>query len=136
MNPIQRGSATASSPSDSTPVRPPAFVRLRLDNHGRTTARNVGVRIIKMHGRDPDRAEWIRSRPELDGRLLQPSHHLTSEPDLVDVFPYTVWATADGSIWEHFAVYGPSPELSEPPAAETPGSAPPDQLVTHAAPDG
>jgi hypothetical protein len=26
---------------------------------------------------------------ELDGRLLQPSNHHASEPDLLDVFPYT-----------------------------------------------
>jgi hypothetical protein len=35
------------------------------------------------------RGDWIRSRPELDGRLLQPSNQLASEPDLVDVFPYS-----------------------------------------------
>jgi hypothetical protein len=158
-----------------------AFVRLRLDNRGRTTARNVGVRVIKMHAWDPERADWVRSRPELDGRLLQPSNHLTSEPDLVDVFPYTdrivdlasvdleratdgtnplfveisrpwppneanalepgtwrlellvcgdnirpqrtfialafdgVWPPSDRSIWEHFVVHGPTPELPTPP---------------------
>lgn len=64
-----------------------AFVRLRLDNRGRSTARNVGVRVLKLHRWDPARAEWLRSRPELDGRLLQPSNHLASEPDLLDVFP-------------------------------------------------
>jgi len=66
-----------------------AFVRLRLDNRGRSTARNVGVRVLKMYRWDPAAAAWIRTRPELDGRLLQPSNQLTSEPDLVDVFPYT-----------------------------------------------
>jgi hypothetical protein len=29
----------------------------------------------------------VRARPELDGRLLQPSNQLASEPDLADVFP-------------------------------------------------
>lgn len=66
-----------------------AFVRLRVDNRGRSTARNVAVRVLKLHRWDPVGAEWIRSRPELDGRLLQPSNHLASEPDLLDVFPYT-----------------------------------------------
>jgi hypothetical protein len=66
-----------------------AFVRLRLDNRGRSTARNVGVRVLKVHRWDPESGDWIRSRPELDGRLLQPSNQLASEPDLVDVFPYS-----------------------------------------------
>ena len=29
----------------------------------------------------------MRARPELDGRLLQPSNQQASDPDLVDVFP-------------------------------------------------
>lgn len=66
-----------------------AFVRLRVDNRGRSTARNVGVRLLKTRRWDPANAEWIRSRPELDGRLLQPSNHQINEPDLLDVFPYT-----------------------------------------------
>jgi hypothetical protein len=66
-----------------------AFVRLRVDNRGRSTARNVAVRVLKVHRWDPASRDWIRSRPELDGRLLQPSNHLTSEPDLLDVFPRT-----------------------------------------------
>jgi hypothetical protein len=66
-----------------------AFVRLRVDNSGRSTARNVAVRVLKVHRWDRASAEWVRSRPELDGRLLQPSNQLTSEPDLVDVFPYS-----------------------------------------------
>jgi hypothetical protein len=37
----------------------------------------------------PPTSAWVRSRPELDGRLLQPSNQLSSEPDLVDVFPYS-----------------------------------------------
>jgi hypothetical protein len=64
-------------------------VRLRLDNRGRSTARNVAVRGLRMHRWDPANAEWARSRPELDGRLLRPSNHLASEPDLVDVFPHS-----------------------------------------------
>jgi hypothetical protein len=64
-----------------------AFVRLRVVNRGRSTARNVAVRVLKVHRWDPVSADWIRSRPELVGRLLQPSNHLASEPDLVDVFP-------------------------------------------------
>jgi hypothetical protein len=66
-----------------------AFVRLRVDNRGRSTARNVGVRLLKTLRWDPASAEWIRSRPELDGRLLQPSNHQINEPDLLDVFPHT-----------------------------------------------
>ena len=66
-----------------------AFVRMRLDNHGRSTARNVGVRLLKVHRWDPAGGKWLRSRPELDGRLLQPSNQLASEPDLVDVFPHS-----------------------------------------------
>src|SRR5690606_38215424 len=60
-----------------------AFVRVRLDNRGRSTARNVGVRLLKTHRWDPERRDWIRARPELDGRLLQPSNQLPSEPNLV-----------------------------------------------------
>ena len=66
-----------------------AFVRMRLDNRGRSTARNVGVRVLKVHRWDPAGNAWIRSRPELDGRLLQPSNQLASEPGLVDVFPHS-----------------------------------------------
>ena len=64
-----------------------AFVRLRLDNRGRSTARNVGVRVLQVHGWDATRRDWIRARPELDGRLLQPSNQLPDEPDTVDIFP-------------------------------------------------
>ena len=66
-----------------------AFVRLRLCNDGRSTARNIAVRILRVHRWDPASAQWTRSRPELDGRLLQPSNHLAGDPDLVDVFPYS-----------------------------------------------
>jgi hypothetical protein len=66
-----------------------AFVRLRVDNRGCSTARNVAVRVLKVHRWTPVTGEWVRSRPELDGRLLQPSNHLAGEPDLVDVFPYS-----------------------------------------------
>ena len=47
------------------------------------------MNILRVHRWDPVRAEWIRSRPELDGRALQPSNHLEHQPDLVDVFPHT-----------------------------------------------
>ncbi|HEY7620177.1 MAG TPA: hypothetical protein VH834_10410 [Solirubrobacteraceae bacterium] len=161
-----------------------AFVRLRLYNRGRSTARNVAVRILKLHRWEPASAEWTRSRPELDGRLLQPSNHLASEPDLVDVFPYSdrivdlasvdvaraseganamfveisrpwppneanmlepaMWRlelmvcgdnikperafvalSFDGTwpqrendtIWKHFLVHGPSPDIAQPPEA-------------------
>jgi hypothetical protein len=66
-----------------------AFVRLRLDNRGRSTARNVGLSVLRVHRWDPETGAWIRSRPELDGRLLQPPNQLASQPDLVDVFPHT-----------------------------------------------
>jgi hypothetical protein len=64
-----------------------AFVRLRVDNRGRSTARRVGVRVLQVHTWDQCRARWMRARPEVDGRLLQPSNQLASEPDTVDVFP-------------------------------------------------
>jgi hypothetical protein len=48
---------------------------------------NVGVRIMKVHRWDAATGDWARSRPELDGRLLQPSNQLPSEPELVEVFP-------------------------------------------------
>lgn len=66
-----------------------AFIRLRLANSGRSTARNVGVRILQVHRWDDADTRWTRTRPELDGRLLQPSNQLPSEPDTVDVFPYS-----------------------------------------------
>jgi hypothetical protein len=66
-----------------------AFVRLRIDNRGRSTARNVVVSVLKVHRWDPASAAWIRSRPELDGRLLQPSNQLASQPAPVDVFPHS-----------------------------------------------
>jgi hypothetical protein len=66
-----------------------AFVRLRVDNRGRSTARNVCVRILRVYRWDALATDWIRARPELDGRLLQPSNHLAGEPDLLDVFPYS-----------------------------------------------
>jgi hypothetical protein len=46
-------------------------------------------RRLRVHHCDPDTGAWIPSRPELDGRLLQPSDQLASQPDLVDVFPHT-----------------------------------------------
>jgi hypothetical protein len=66
-----------------------AFVRVRLDNRGRSTARNVCVRLLKTHRWEPEQTTWIRARPELDGRLLQPSNQLSTEPNLVDVFPHS-----------------------------------------------
>jgi hypothetical protein len=64
-----------------------AFVRLRIDNQGRSTARRVAVRVIRVHYWDASRARWLGARPELDGRTLQPSNQLPDEPDTVDVFP-------------------------------------------------
>jgi len=64
-----------------------AFVRLRVDNRGRSTARRVAVRVLQVHNWDQDRQQWLRARPELDGRLLQPSNQLPGEPDSLDVFP-------------------------------------------------
>jgi hypothetical protein len=42
-----------------------------------------------VHCWHPASGAWIRSRSELDGRLLQPSNQLAGQPDLVDVFPYS-----------------------------------------------
>jgi hypothetical protein len=64
-----------------------AFVRLRVDNRGRSTAQRIGVRVLQLHCWDAGQAAWRRARPELDGRLLQPSNQPSSEPDTVDVFP-------------------------------------------------
>jgi hypothetical protein len=64
-----------------------AFVRVRLVNRGRSTARNVCLRVVKVHWWDRAGGGWIRARPELDGRLLQPSNRLANEPTLMDVFP-------------------------------------------------
>jgi hypothetical protein len=66
-----------------------AFVRLRLENRGRSTARNVGVFVLQVHRWDDDARRWLRTRPELDGRLLSPSNQLPDDPDTVDVFPYS-----------------------------------------------
>jgi hypothetical protein len=66
-----------------------AFVRLRVVNNGRLTARNLCVSLLKVHRWDPAGGGWARSRPELDGRLLQPSNQLASQPELVDVFPHS-----------------------------------------------
>jgi hypothetical protein len=68
---------------------PTAIVRMRVHNRGRSTARRVAVRVLQVHHWDQDRRQWIRARPELDGRLLQPSNQLPSDRDLevVDVFP-------------------------------------------------
>ena len=66
-----------------------AYVRIRVVNVGRTTARNVGVNILSVHRWDPTSGDWIRSRPELDGRALQPANQLEDQPNLVDVFPRT-----------------------------------------------
>jgi len=66
-----------------------AFVRLRVDNRGRSTALRVGVRVLQVHSWDGPRQQWTRARPELDGRLLQPSNQLPNDrdPATVDVFP-------------------------------------------------
>jgi hypothetical protein len=66
-----------------------AFVRLRIVNRGRSTARNVAVSLLKVHRWDPAARGWIRARPELDGRFLQPSNQVAGQPDLLDVFPHS-----------------------------------------------
>jgi hypothetical protein len=66
-----------------------AFIRLRVDNRGRSTARRVGVRVLQVHHYDEREDAWIRTTPELDGRLLQPSNQLphAQSLDTLDVFP-------------------------------------------------
>ncbi|MEY9964961.1 hypothetical protein ABIA33_003003 [Streptacidiphilus sp. MAP12-16] len=66
-----------------------AFVRLRLDNRGRSTARRVGVRVLQIHLWDRRRLAWVRARPELDGRLLWPSNQLPGDANTVEVFRYS-----------------------------------------------
>ena len=68
---------------------PVAIVRMRVNNRGRSTAQRVAVRVLQVHRWDESRGRWMRARPELDGRLLQPSNQLPSDRDLevVDVFP-------------------------------------------------
>src|SRR6516165_7514967 len=58
--------AIASSYNASRPETSGAFVRVRLDNRGRSKVRNAGRRLLKMHRWDRDSAKWIRARPELD----------------------------------------------------------------------
>jgi hypothetical protein len=94
-----------------------AFVRLRLDNRGRSTARNVAVSVLKVHRWDPATGRWTRARPELDGRLLQPSNQLTTQPDLVDVFPHSDRIVDLASVDFDRAVNGARPmfvEISHP----------------------
>jgi hypothetical protein len=77
----------------------------------------VGVRVLKVHRWDTASARWIRSRPELDGRLLQPSNQLAREPDLVDVFPYSDRIVDLASVDHGRASAGESPifvEISHP----------------------
>jgi hypothetical protein len=64
-----------------------AFVRMRVYNSGRTTARNVGIRLLETHRWDPAAQNWRRARPELDGWLLQPSNQHEAKPDTLDVVP-------------------------------------------------
>ena len=94
---------------------PAAFVRLRLDNRGRSTARRVGVRVLQVHNWDPSSRRWIRSRPELDGRLLQPSNQLPSDRDLetVDVFPGSDRVVDIASVGYGPEGDGPSPVFVE-----------------------
>jgi hypothetical protein len=66
-----------------------AFVRLRVDNRGRSTARRVRVRVLQVHSWDQGGRQWRRACPELDGRLLEPSNQLSDEPGTVDVFPHS-----------------------------------------------
>jgi hypothetical protein len=64
-----------------------AFIRMRVYNTGRSTARNVAVRLLQTHRWDPATRTWRRARPELDGWLLQPSNQYQTKPDTVDVVP-------------------------------------------------
>jgi hypothetical protein len=43
--------------------------------------------VLQVHSWDQGRRQWRRARPELDGRLLEPSNQLSDEPGTVDVFP-------------------------------------------------
>jgi hypothetical protein len=66
-----------------------AFVRLRVDNRGRSTARNVALRLLQTHTWDARAGRWLRVRPELDGWLLQPSNQFANELHTMDIYPYT-----------------------------------------------
>jgi hypothetical protein len=90
-----------------------AFVRLRVDNRGRSTAQRVGVRVLQIHTWDHSGARWIRARPELDGRLLQPSNQVASEPDTVDVFPNSDRIVDIASVGSRPEDGGPNPLFIE-----------------------
>jgi hypothetical protein len=94
-----------------------AFVRLRLDNRGRSTARRVGVRVLEVHHWDDDGRRWRRVRPELDGRLLRPSNQLAGEAGTVDVFPHAERIIDLMSVGGGQDMDGPTPvtvEIGEP----------------------
>jgi hypothetical protein len=90
-----------------------AFVRLRLANHGRSTARRVGVRVLRVHFWDQGREQWRRVRPELDGRLLEPSNQLSEEAGTVDVFPHSDRIIDLVSVGGGLDEDGPSPVVVE-----------------------
>jgi hypothetical protein len=98
-----------------------AFIRLRLDNKGRSTVRNVGVRVLQVHRWEADNQAWLRSRPELDGRLLQPSNQLPGEPDTVDVFPSSDGIVDLVSVGDGAGTNGKRPMLLEIGAAVAAG---------------
>jgi hypothetical protein len=70
-----------------TTGEPSAFFRMRVVNHGRSTARNVAIRLLRTRRWDADGDVWRRARPELDGWLLQPSNQYEAEARALDVFP-------------------------------------------------
>jgi hypothetical protein len=90
-----------------------AFVRLRLENRGRSTARNAGVRLMAVRRWDPVRGRWLRARPELDGR----GDNVRPERSFFTLTFDGRWSPPGSpTIWEHFLVRGPSPRsMSRPP---------------------
>lgn len=107
--------------------RTTAFVRLRLVNRGRSTARRVGIRVLRIHSWDEDCRQWRRVRPELDGRLLEPSNQLSDEAGTVDVFPHSDRIIDLVSVGGGLDDDGPSPVIVEigqprPPTRLTPSA--------------
>jgi hypothetical protein len=54
-----------------------AFVRLRVDNRGRSTARRVGVRVLQVHTWDEQGGRWMRPARSSTGACCS---HRTSWP--------------------------------------------------------
>lgn len=64
---------------------PMAFVRARVANSGRSSAKNVSVSLLSVEDWLDTHRAWVRRKPELDGRALAWSNVAHTEP--VDIPP-------------------------------------------------